>query len=355
MRYIVKISLKLMAIICLITCVSSNSQAFTGKLEIPADGITQKITLTDGSTLMGQITEITKNSIKFQTGLGEIPVALDKIKSIEEVTASKTTPPEPTTPTETPKTTTSSPTPTTPAEAPKTTTASPVPMTPAETPKTTAASPAPTASSRQTWYPNPNLTRLFIGPTSRTLKAGKGYFFDLWIFFPGVAYGITDHFMVSGGVSIIPGLDHQLFYIMPKYGFEASENLDLSLSVTAFSIWDKTFCFGLGGMTFGTDDQSITAALGLAFTDDKVSEKPAAMVGGEYRLGRRVSLVGEGWFIPGAGDNDETGILGMAGLRLMGEQTTIDFGVAIPNDPGDNDDEDEGGKWVPYLDFVWNF
>lgn len=335
-----------MAIICLITCVSSNSQAFTGNLQIPAEGTTQKIILTDGSSLIGQITEITKNSIKFQTGLGEIPIAIDKIKSIEEMPASKTTPPESTTPVQPSAT---------PTETPKTTTASPAPTTPAETPKATAVSSTPTASSHQTWYPNPNLTRLFIGPTSRTLKAGKGYFFDLWIFFPGVAYGITDHFMVSGGVSIIPGLDHQLFYIMPKYGFEASENLDLSLSVTAFSIWDKTFCFGLGGMTFGTDDQSITGALGLAFTDDKVSEKPAAMLGGEYRLGRRVSLVGEGWFIPGAGDDDETGILGMAGLRLMGEQTTIDFGVAIPNDPDDNDDEDEGGKWVPYLDFVWNF
>jgi hypothetical protein len=344
MRGVFKLSLGVMILLCLILGLSGSSHAYTGKLEIPAEGTAQKITLTDGSTLVGQITEITRNNVKFQTGLGEISIAIDKISIVEEVSASKAAPSE-TAP------------PTNPAEVPvEPAKAKPVESKPAaepEKPKTTAVSSTSTASSRQNWYPNPNLTRLFIGPTSRCLKAGKGYFYDLWIFFPGIAYGVTDNFMISGGVSVIPGVDHQLFYVMPKYGFKASKDLDMSLSMAVFSIWEKTFCFGLGGMTYGTEDQSITGALGVAFTNDKISEKPAAMFGGEYRMGRRVSLVGEAWFIPDAGDDGETGILGIGGVRLMGEQMTIDFGIAMPNDPDNNDDE--GGDWLPYLDFVWNF
>src|SRR5687768_16544543 len=37
-------------------------------------------------------------------------------------------------------------------------------------------------------------TRLFLAPTGRPLRGGEGYFSDHWIFFPGLAYGVSDNF-----------------------------------------------------------------------------------------------------------------------------------------------------------------
>jgi hypothetical protein len=274
------------------------AQGFTGKLEVPPKDKTQMITMQDGSTLVGRITAIGDSDVKFQTDMGEMTIVIAKIREIKEVSVSS-------------------------------------------------------IKGGQYWFPNPNRTRLLWGPTARTLDAGKGYFYDLWIFFPGLAYGITDNFMIAGGASIIPGVDNQMFYVMPKLGFAAGKNLDLAVSLQAFRLWDETFYFGLGNMTYGTDDRSITCGLGVAFTDEKMADKPAATLGGECRLSRRTALVGESWFIPG--DADE-GVLAIGALRLFGEQLTVDIGVGLSLESNSVDvtAEDEI-DWLPYVDFVWNF
>ncbi|MCX6832710.1 MAG: hypothetical protein NT028_11385 [candidate division Zixibacteria bacterium] len=303
-----------MALIALITGVTGSVHAYTGNLQIPGEGVTQIITLEDGSILVGRITEIRADQIKFQTDLGEMTIGVTKIKTIKEVTGNREI---------------------------------------KEVKETAMAE-----EKSQIWFPNPNRTRLLVGPTARTLKAGDGYFYDLWIFFPGLAYGITDNFMISGGASVIPGVDDQMFYIMPKFGFTATKDMNLAVSMTAFRLWDETFYFGLGGMTYGTDDKSVTCALGVAFTNDAVADKPAAMLGGEYRLSRRAALVGESWFIPGKADQ---GMLGMGALRLMGEQMTVDVGVGLSYDDKSNEKDINGNPeknevhWLPYVDFVWNF
>ena len=48
------------------------------------------------------------------------------------------------------------------------------------------------------WFPNPNSTRLLFAPTGQMLKKGEGYFSDYELFFPGVAYGVTDNFSIGG-------------------------------------------------------------------------------------------------------------------------------------------------------------
>ena len=303
MHHGTKMLLILMAAVCLISGVPGSAQAFSGKLQLPAEGTSQIITLEDGSSLVGRITEIGENEIKFQGDLGEMTIAISKIKEIKEVSGSA-------------------------------------------------------VKGGKYWFPNPNRTRLLFGPTGRTLKAGDGYFFDLWIFFPGLAYGITDNFMISGGVSIIPGVNDQMFYITPKFGFAATDKLDLAVSVTAFRLWSETFYIGLGNMTYGTDDKSLTFGLGTAWTNKAMADKPAATLGGEYRLSRRTALVGESWFIPGDNDN---GLIALGGLRLLGEKMTIDLGVAYSFEDDQNDSdypdesEDEGAHWIPYIDFVWSF
>lgn len=302
---------KLARIVWLTTMFTAATLIFTGtalpkdisdKLVVPGDDKLQQVTLQDGSKLMGRITEVSDSEVKFKTDLGEMNIIRSKITDIIEI-------------------------------------------------------PLSSMKNGKYWFPNPNRTRLLIGPTARTLRQGEGYFVDLWIFFPGVSYGLTDNITIGGGVSIIPGVDNQLFYLTPKIGFGVTEELDLAATVMIFRLWDETAYLGIGNFTYGTDDLSLTGGLGLAWNDEEMADDPAATLGGEFRFARRMSLVAESWFIPG---NSESGTLGMGAIRLFGEQMAIDIGLAYsfeednssPNDPYYEEDDT---NWIPYLDFVWNF
>ncbi len=301
MRYRIKLILWLAVLACLIGSVSSYAGPYTGKIQVPAENMTQIITLEDGSTLYGKITTVGDGDVKFQTDVGEMTIANDKIRNIEEI-------------------------------------------------------PISSIKDGEYWFPNPNRSRLLFGPTARTLKQGDGYFYDLWIFFPGIAYAITDNIMISGGASLIPEVDNQMYYIMPKIGFTASEKLDVAASLIVFRLMDQSLIIGLGNATYGTDDHSITAGLGFASTDDEMAEEPAGTIGGEYRLSRRTALVGESWFLPGSVDQ---GAITLLGIRFFGDNMAVDLGATIVTDNGGGDDgdsdDDEGTHWLPYIDFVWNF
>ncbi len=68
------------------------------------------------------------------------------------------------------------------------------------------------------FLPDPNYSRLMFAPTGRPLRRGDRYFFNHYVFFPGMAYGLTDHFTMFGGVSFIPGLglDDQVLSVAPS-------------------------------------------------------------------------------------------------------------------------------------------
>ena len=199
------------------------------------------------------------------------------------------------------------------------------------------------------WFENPNQTRLFLAPTARTLKQGQGYFSDTYIFFPGVAYGLTNNFTIGGGASIFPGVDwgDQLYYLTAKVGLQSQHTFHLAADLIVFNLPEDDPEFGVLFLmgTIGEPDKNLTAGLGYGFYDGDWADQPSIIFGGEYRLSRRLSFVTENWLLPG-GDDD---LLFSYGFRLMGEKTAVDlafFNVA---------DEDIMFPGVPYLDFVFNF
>ncbi len=283
---------------CLLFAASIQAEISSDKLKPPEPGMVQRLTLNDGSTLIGKITAVGDEDVTFQSSMGEMTIKKENIKSIEEM-------------------------------------------------------PESSYKGGKYWYPNPNQTRLLIGPTARTLPPGKGYLFDIMIFFPGAAIGVTKNFMISGGGSIFPGVDDQLLYFIPKIGVGINEQLDVAASVVVLYLLDEAAFLGMGTMTFGEPDYSLTAGLALAWTDEELQDEPAWTIGGEYRFARRLSLVAEGWYIPGT----DGAKMFMPAIRFFGEQMTLDFGMGFGsgNDDDDPYDSDDDASWIPYLDFVWNF
>lgn len=265
------------------------SQTAERNLTIPDSAHVQMLTTLDGSTFIGRIVEITEDDVRFESDLGMMSIKIAKIVEVKEV---------------------------------------------------------PAASFKQGayWFPNPNDTRLLFAPTGRSLKAGTGYFADYYLFFPMLAYGITNNITVAGGMSLIPLLpiDDQLFYFTPKVGFDLGS---ISLSAGALiaglpgeDLPAVGIMYGVG--TLGSADNNVTAGMGFGFVDWEFSGKPFLMLGGQYRLSRRFSFVSENWLFPGL---DEPFLSG--GIRFFGEKISVDLAVIVLP-------ELDAGYPIPYIDFV---
>ncbi|MBN2225722.1 MAG: hypothetical protein JW763_00005 [candidate division Zixibacteria bacterium] len=297
-----------MMVLCYLAISAMTAVADEHSLWIPDSTQTQIVSLKDGSTLVGRITEIGDDEVTIQTSAGSFTVAKEKIADVKLVESSA-------------------------------------------------------YRDGVYWFPNPNRTRLYVGPTGRCLRKGEGYFSDMLIFFPSVSYGLTDNVTIGGGMSLVPGIDfdRQLFYLMPKIGLDVKENIAIAASAIIIQIpdfdddddedgdlvdLDEGVTVGVlfASSTIGTDDKSLTLGLGFGFADDEIADNPAVLVGGEYRVARRLSLVTENWIFPEVDDP-----LISYGVRFFGEQLSIDLALFnILND-------DAIFPGFPFVGFVWNF
>jgi len=191
---------------------------------------------------------------------------------------------------------------------------------------------------------DPNQTRLLFSPTARPLKQGKGYFSVYEIFFPMVSVGIADFLALSGGMSLFPGADEQLFYIAPKVNFLNQENFALSGGVLYMSVTDESAGIAYGVATFGKSSGAFTLGLGWGFVEGDFSSKPMIVLGGELQLSGSVKLITENWLLPG----DNPAIISF-GIRFFGASLAADFGLITSTDASD------GFPFLPWLGFAYNF
>ena len=177
------------------------------------------------------------------------------------------------------------------------------------------------------WASDPHYTRLFFGPTGRTLGKGEGYFSDFELFFLNGARGLTDRFMLGGGMSIFPSgdLTNNLFYITPKVLLKGGERFNVAAgALIGFAGHEN----GSAGMlyvaaTSGTRDNAFTYGAGWAYFNDKIAGDAALLLGGTRRVSRRVSLMTENYVFTGAGGGYA---LPMYGVRFFGESISADLG-----------------------------
>ena len=189
----------------------------------------------------------------------------------------------------------------------------------------------------EVWPVNPNATRLFFAPTGRMLAKGEGYFNDSYLFLMSVQGGVSPGFNLGGGMSVLP-LDNfadNALFITPKIGVVASPKINLAVGALAGFVGgladegdDASFGILYGVGTFGSPDASVTVGTGLAYAGGQFADRPVAMLGAEARLGRRVSFVTENYLIP---NEDVHGVISY-GLRFYGEKLSTD--LAFWNAPG---------------------
>ena len=270
-----------------ISAQSNDSLAFS----IPDSNAVQILEMYDGVKLRGQIVSLAADSIVFRSSLGDLKLAKVDIKAFRTIERIR-------------------------------------------------------SGKGDLWFKNPNTTRLFFAPTGRMLAEGSGYFSDYYVFFPGFAYGMSDHFTIGGGVSLIPGvgIDEQLFYFTPKMGIVQSRDFNVSTGVLLIRVPDEeTAGIAYGVATWGGVDKNFTLGAGYGFVEGDLADKPMLVLGVEQRGSEHISAVSENWFIPGSDIFIFSG-----GLRFFGENLSVD--LAFWTFTGE-----DSGTLIPYVDFVYNF
>jgi hypothetical protein len=167
-------------------------------------------------------------------------------------------------------------------------------------------------------------SKLFLGPTGRSLKRGEGYVAIDSIFLPVFQIGVTDRFSIGMGAPFYGFVKSA--WITPKLQVYEDEKTAVSTGVLHLFVPD----FGLGGYgyvvaTRGTANASVTFGGGMLYgrdRNDDASAVPMFTVGGERRLGRRTKFVTENYIF-------QEGVIATAGARVIGQMTSFEAGAIV--------------------------
>jgi hypothetical protein len=180
------------------------------------------------------------------------------------------------------------------------------------------------------WTADPHDTRLFFGPTGRTLSGGTGYFSDLYLFLITGAWGVTDRITLGAGTSLFPGTDffrNNVYYVTPKVALVRGESFNLAAGALIGFAGRANGSAGIYYLaaTSGRADASVTYGLGYSYFNSRVSGDATLMLGGTLRVARRVSLMTENYVFTGGGDSGGYWVP-MYGVRFIGEHLSADLG-----------------------------
>ena len=167
-------------------------------------------------------------------------------------------------------------------------------------------------STRVIFEPDPSESRLFIGTTGKTLKAGHGYVSTALLFpwitvlvFPFGNVGITDYINFGAGASFYP----PLFYFAPKVRALHTKNIDVSIGLAYAHYCDFQKIKGndnlgllYGTSSFSFDKVTCTVGAGVSYRInweyDKgidISPYPLFMLGFEHREFKETKIISENW------------------------------------------------------------
>jgi hypothetical protein len=166
-------------------------------------------------------------------------------------------------------------------------------------------------------------TRLLFAPTGRALRKGEGYFGVYEVNVPFVQVGVTNRLSLGGGTPLwFGGGSEHPFWFTPKLQVLATPRAQAAVGVIHISGFEHSAGIAYGVTTVGTPEQAVSVGLGYAYGEGE--RAPILMIGGEYRASRRIKWVTENWLSRG-GNGFVSG-----GIRFLGERLSADFGLIAP-------------------------
>jgi hypothetical protein len=198
---------------------------------------------------------------------------------------------------------------------------------------------------------DPNATRLFFGPTGRSLPRGQAYLGVYEILLPFVQVGLTDRLSVGAGTPLMFGFEGEHpVWVTPKLQVYSGRRVQVAAGLLhAVNVGDGQFGIAYGVATAGQADNSVTAGVGWSYwrcddACDPGGQNQGAvivMVGAERRVSRRIKLITENYMWG-------NGAIMSGGVRFIGGRLSADLGLAMPFNV-------QEAVVLPIVNFVWAF
>lgn len=170
---------------------------------------------------------------------------------------------------------------------------------------------------------DPHASRLFIGPTARSLRRGEGYVSLHQFMMPSLQVGVTNRVSVGAVTPIFFYGESHPVLVTPKVQLLAREKLQVAAgTMHLLNIADNTTGIAYGVATIGSRDNAATVAFGYAYAG--AERRPVAMLDAEGRDGRRIKWFAESWLF-GA----DSGLLTL-GARILRERYSTELGLVVP-------------------------
>lgn len=182
------------------------------------------------------------------------------------------------------------------------------------------------------WHDDPSDSRLFLAPTARVSAAGTGYFGVYELVVPSFGVGIGGIAMMTGGMSIVPGIDidEQVFYLAPKVQVFDAGVVQGALGFFWVKPGDSESAgLGYAGVTAGDFVTSFSGGIAIPWRSrDGFGDQAVFMLGGETRVARDLKLITENWISP-----DEGSVLSF-GVRIVRPRLTVEAAAVTTSDGG---------------------
>lgn len=184
------------------------------------------------------------------------------------------------------------------------------------------------------WMDNPQSTRYFFSPNGYGLKAGEGYYQNVWVMVNSFAVGINDHISIGGG--IVPlfffnGGPTPLWFTAKASIPIKSNKVSIGGGLLAGTIigTEEETSFGVlyGITTFGSKDNNISLGLGYGFAAGSWAKSPMINLNFMLRTGAKGYFISENYYIQAG---DESAVIISAGGRYIIKDAGLDYGLIIP-------------------------
>lgn len=196
---------------------------------------------------------------------------------------------------------------------------------------------------------DPTRSRLFFAATARPLDRKTAYVAAYELVFTLFAVGVGDKMILSGGLTLFPGAEGQLYYVAPKFTVYEKRNRSFAVGVLAGGITSENGTGGLfyGVSTLGPPDKALTLGAGFLFGGGEISSTPVLLFGAERQVSSGLKIISENYLL----SFGSTELIMSGGIRIIGGRLTSDLALfTMASLLGDG-----GFPFLPWLSFTYNF
>ncbi len=191
------------------------------------------------------------------------------------------------------------------------------------------------------WADHMQSTRYFWQPNGYGLKKGEGYYQNVWIIFNQFSVGVTDNFLIGGG--IVPlflfGGGPTPVWVTPKFSIPVKKDkVNIGVGALLGTVLNNgegsndSFGIPYGTITFGSRDRNVSIGAGYAYAGGEWASSPTLSFSAMIRTGQKGYFLTENYFI--GMDHEFLMLMMIGGRRIIGNKAGIDFGLLVPISSG---------------------